>query len=149
MRAYQNIRLATTEAGLPQGFLIYSHQIPLPSIVVYREYSQAVPGADGSQTQHGFPSLAMNFNNLDKWQAYSLRKLVDDALTLSAKVLWVTMDKNWNGSSPPNTWIDVSGKPHIPDIAPSGGSLGALRETITLTINNLDVDNATSPATGI
>ena len=147
MSAYDKIRLATTEAALPQGYVIYSHQIPEPSIAVYNDHAQKIGGGDGSQTQHGYASVSMNFTSLDSHQAYILRKLVDDALALSAKVLWVTFDKGWHGSSPPNSWVDGYGFPAIPDIAPSGGSRGALRETITIVINNITIDN--DPATGI
>ena len=146
---YRNIRLSTTEAGLPLGYLIQAHQIPERSIsiAVYNDHSQKFSNTDGGQGLHGFSSVQINFNNLDSRQAQRLRQLVDDALALSAKRLWATIDLGWNGSATPGSWVDVYGRPLVPDISPSPNSRGVLTNTVTLTINNVVIDN--NPATGI
>ena len=144
---YDNIRIATTEAALLNSYLTYSHRIPAPTVAVYNDHSQKFSATDGGVLRAGFASVRMNFTNLDRWQARKLRALAEDALALAAKRLWLTIDLNWNGSDAPNSWVDVYGVPLVPDISPSSNSNGFLRNAVTLTVNNVVIDN--DPATGI
>ena len=136
-----NLRLATTEADLSNGYVVYSHKLPNPSVVVYNDHSAKTPTSDGGVAENGWKSVQMSFNNLDRFQSHVLRKLVDDALALSAGILWATIDKGWNGASAPNSWVDINGIPAKPVVTPAANSNGILRENVVLTINNVTIDN--------
>lgn len=142
--AFDSIRLGTSESNLTSfGWLKYALQLPEPSVAIYNDHSTRVDGSDGSQATHGYKNVQMNFNDLDRQQAYRLKKLVDDAGT----TLWVTFDKGWNGSSPPHSWVDGYGVPKYTSVTPRSNTRGIITESVTLYIDNVTIDN--DPATGI
>jgi hypothetical protein len=135
-----NIRLATSEALLARGYLIYSWGLPMPTLPVYADHSQRVATADGGIALRGYPSFSLTWNRLSAQQARTLRKLVEDAIDASG-VLWATIDLGWNNSATAGSWVDVYGVPHIPQTSPVGGTMAGAFDSVTLFVNNLTIDN--------
>lgn len=142
-----NIRLATTEAGLPNGFAVYSLGLPEPSLPLYADHSSKAVLASGGQALRGFQSTSILFSRLTFAQARTLRKLVEDSLSSTDGLMYLTIDKGWNGSGLLGSWIDVKGVPHMPDLAPVGNTQAMIYDNVTLFVNNLTTVN--DPASGI
>ena len=136
-----DIRLATTEAGLSTGYLIFSLSIPEPDLPLFPDHSARVPLSDGGQSLRGFRSTTLSWNRLNSQQLRVLTKLVDDALDTANGVLFATIDKGWNGSTNTNNFIDVSGKPHLPRPNPTPRTHSLAFDNVVLVINNLTIIN--------
>lgn len=135
-----NTRLAETEAGLAKGYIIHSWGIPKPTQPIYQDHSEKVALTDGGQALRGWPSVTLIWNRLTVSQARTLRKLVEDSID-NTGFLYLTIDKSWNGSEGLGYWIDVRGRPTIPDPPPMAGTSALLRENVVVTVGNLETIN--------
>jgi hypothetical protein len=138
-----NVRLATSQAGLLNGWLNVLG-LPEPSQPVKAASSQRVNLSDGGQALRGFESVTLFWDRLEFQQARVLRKLVEDA---GNNVLYVTADGGWDGSRGLGNYVDYSGRAHIPELVPVPSSDGLVYDSVTLFINNLAV--VADPATGV
>lgn len=135
-----NTRLAETEAGLSRGYIIHSWGLPKPTQPIYQDHSQKVALADGGQALRGWPSVTLIWDRLSITQFRTLRKLVEAAID-NTGYLYLTVDKSWNGSEGHGYWVDVRGKPTIPDNAPTANTSGMIRDNVVLEINNIESVN--------
>lgn len=134
-------RLATTENGLATGHL-FVWQLPPPTTATYRDHSQKFPQSDGGEARHGFRSVELTWNTLTPAQAYTIRRMVVTVLS-AGNPLYLTINRA-DGTRPGNDWIDVFGRPRIPDIEPEGsiaGASGFYHRNVTLFVNNLTIVN--------
>ena len=142
-----NIRLATTEAGLSKGYLIFSWGLPPPSLPVYADHSAKVALSNGGQAIRGYTSFSLTWDRgvLSNQQAWVLRDLVEAALATGGKQLFATVDYGWNSTNAPGHWVDLKGEPHLGDFTPVGNTGGLLKDQVTLFVNNLtEVNNPAS-----
>lgn len=141
------IRLATTEAGLATGYLIYSWALPAPDLSVYADHSAKVALSNGGQATRGYSSfsLAWDRGRLSDQQAAVLRNLIEAALATANKQIFATIDYGWNSTNAPGYWVDVKGYPHLADFAPQGIGGGMVKDQVTLFVNQLaEVNNPAS-----
>lgn len=136
-----DIRLATTEAGLANGYLVFSWQLPSPTLPVYNDHSARVDLAGGGQSLRGFQNLVFSWDRLGIQQLNVLSALVGAALDTANGVLFATISKGWNGTGKTGDWIDVSGRPHPVRSVPVGGSHGLMFDDVALTLGNLTIVN--------
>lgn len=139
-----NFRLATSQAGLASGNLFLWH-IPAPDVPTYKDHAAKTNLANGGQALRGFRSVTWLWNRLPAMAAYTVRRLVTDALE-DTGLLYLTIDLGWNGSRPPGTWVDARGVPHIPDIAPASPGAQVV-DNLVLFVN--DVEIVSDPAMGL
>lgn len=142
MRYGFNFRLATTEAGLATGRL-FLRNIPPPSLCAYQDHSVKAAKGEGGQSYHGYERCTILWDVMSTSQSYALRQLIESALDSASGLLFATIDRS-NGEAPGWDWIDVSGVPHIPDIAPGpvrGVRRGTSHHNIQLVLNNLSIVN--------
>ena len=136
-----DIRLATTEAGLSNGYLIYSWGLPKPQVPLFSDHSVKSPLSSGGQALRGHSSVSLLFERLTAAQARALRKLVEDALDSTDGLMYLTVDKAWRGSGGEGSWEDVKGEPHIPDLAAAASTDGKLFQNVTLFVNAIQSVN--------
>lgn len=136
-----NIRIATVEADLSTGFLVYSWGIPAPALPIYADHSSRQNKQDGGVALRGFVSSIMQFEGLTTAQIRLLKALVEDSLSSADGLMYATVNRNWGGLGPSNDWIDVKGTPSLSPISPIGNSKAQLADGVTLTINNLTIVN--------
>ena len=134
------IRLATSEALLAKGALVYAWGVPAPSLPIYNDHSAKALLSDGGQSLRGYASVSLTWDRLTWYQAYIIRKLAEDAIDAGG-VLYATVNRAWNRKGMGSDWIDVSGKPHIPDGTPAGNTDGLLSDGFTLFLNNLTIES--------
>lgn len=135
------IRLAVTEALLAQGYIIENWRIPSPSLPVYNDHSQKVTTSDGGQALRGFRSFSLTWDVLNSLQRRTLRRIAEESLDSSGGLIFATVDKGWAGIGAIDSWIDVSGQVHIPNIVPIGNSNGLASAGVTLVVGNLTIVN--------
>ncbi len=134
-----NIRLATTEAKLANGYLVWNWRLPTPSLPVYNDHSQKVATSDGGEALRGFRSFSLTFDTLDQLQRRTLRRIAEEALDSADGKIYATVDRGWNGAGPLDDWLDVSGEAHIPTISPIGNTNGLASGSVTLVVGNLTI----------
>ena len=134
-------RIASTEAGLARGnFKV--RNIPPPDSAPYRGYSHRVSKTTGGQARHGYKNVRFFWEVLDRGQAAALKRVIQAGLD-DAGLLFLTIDRN-DGDAGGIDWIDVSGRPYMPDFDPSTPIASASRtahERIELFVNNLTIVN--------
>ena len=135
-----NIRIATSEAGLDTGWLLYSWKLPEPTTPVYNDHSVTVDTADGGQALRGFRLVRLYWNRLSDQQCQRLATMIRTVLAADG-FLYLTVDKGWNNITYQNNWIDVRGKPHALTIGPAGGTGGTMRDSVELFVNAVTVIN--------
>lgn len=133
-------RIATTEAGLASGYFS-ALGIQPPTNAPYHPYSTRVGQSTGGQARHGYKNVRMFWANLDRIEARILKERVVAGIALTGNV-YLTIDRA-NGDGDTYDWIDVYGKPHIPDFDPSrfAGASDIVHENIELFVNNLTIVN--------
>lgn len=130
-------RLATSEAGLARGYL-FLQGIPAPQ-PEYKDYSYKASHSDGGEARHGYKTVTLLWSELDPAAGHKLRKLVEDANgTIYATIL--------RGDGKKGGWdfIDISGIPLIPDMAPAASLSGAswwMYTNVQLIIRNVTILN--------
>ena len=140
-----NIRLATSSAGLANGYLVYSWRLPEPDLPIYADHTVKQPLSHGGQALRGFVSFTLTWDRLTEHQARILRKLVEDAIATAGQLLYATIDFGWNATEAPGSWHNVSGRPHLADFASANGTQGKARDSVTLFVNNLTDLGAVTP----
>ena len=133
-------RIATTEAGLASGYF-FAMGLEVPTNAPYHDYSTRVGQSTGGQARHGYKNVRCYWERLDRREARMLREAVQAGLDLTGTI-FLTIDRA-NGSGDTFDWIDVSGKPHMPDFDPSrfGGATNIMHENVELFVNNLTIIN--------
>lgn len=130
-------RLAASEAGLAKGYL-FAHGIPAPQ-VEYRDHSVKVSQSDGGQARHGYKTVSLLWATLTREQGASLRAIVEGA----GSTIYASFPRG-NGAGEGWDFIDVSGKPQMPDMAPDDTLAGRqtwIYQNVQLVINNLTIIN--------
>lgn len=136
-----DIRLATTEAKLANGYLIWNWRLPTPSLPIYNDHSEKVATSDGGEALRGFRSFSLTFDTLDFLQRRTLRRIAEEALDSADGLLYATIDRGWGGGGPIDDWLDVSGQAHIPQITPIANSNGLASGSVTWVVGNLTIVN--------
>ncbi len=134
-------RLATTEAGLSQGYLIWSWNMPLPTLSVYADHQERVDLSDGAQSLRGWRAFTLSWRTLSIAQTRVMAALVEAALDTANGVLFATIDKGWNATGTAEQWIDVSGRPVLMRPTSVPGSGGLVFQDVILTVRNLTIVN--------
>lgn len=141
MSQLDNIRIATTEAGLSNGYLVYSWHIPEPSLPIYSDHTARQNKQNGGVALRGFSSVTMQFEGLTTMQIRLLKSLVEDSIASADKLMYATVNRSWGGLGPTNDWIDIKGHPSISAIAPLANTKALIADGVTLTINNITIVN--------
>jgi hypothetical protein len=136
--SFCNIRLATSQANLAKGYIIYNWRIPEPSLPQYPLQSQTVDLSSGGQARRGFSQVSILWNRLLQTQARTLFKLVAD---VGNGQLFATIDKAWSGGSGLDGWIDVSGYPSVQVLSPVPNSQAGVFDNVVLTLTNITIIN--------
>lgn len=142
--SFCNIRLAITEAGLLQGYIIQNWRIPEPVLPQYPLQSQVVDLSNGGQARRGFSSVTLFWDRLLFYQARTLFKLVAD---VGNGELYATIDKAWSGGSGLDGWIDISAFPSTQILTPTPNSQSGAYDNVSLVLTNITIIN--DPATGV
>lgn len=141
-------RFSTTEAGLARG-AIALYDIPVPTIAPYNDSSVESARGEGEQALHGFPFVDFAWDIVTRYQAFRIRKFVDDAKAATGW-LYSTIDLT-DDSVPGVYWVDVRGKPHRsvgaadegPIIGRSRGDIGHMNN-YTMRLNAVEIVNSPS-----
>ncbi len=134
-----NIRLATSLAGLAQGYLLV-WRLPTPSLPIFNDHSQKITTSDGGQALRGFRSTSLTWDTLDYVQRRTVRQIAESALDSGDGKIYATISRTWNGAGGLDDWIDISGQVHIPAITPIGNSDGKASSGITLMIGGIEIE---------
>ena len=134
------IRIATSEANLAVGYLLYSWHLPEPTTPFYNDHSVKIATADGGQSLRGYRIVRILWNRLSAEQTQILNGLVREVKG-NGGLLYMTVDKGWSNIARINNWIDISGRPSIIDTGPAQGTSGTMRDNVELTLNNVSVIN--------
>jgi hypothetical protein len=130
-------RLATSEAGLTKGYL-FTQGLPPPQ-PDFNDYSVKVSQSDGGEARHGYQNVTLLWEALTRSQGARLRQLVED----SNGTIYATFPRA-DGKSAGWDYIDVSGVPLIPDMAPSAvpqARGGWVYQNVQLVIRNITIVN--------
>ena len=133
-------RISTTEAGLGSGYY-HALGIPPPTNAPYHDYSTRVGQSTGGQARHGYKNVREFWERMDRTEATTLKEIIEAGIALTGEV-FLTVDRA-NGEGDTFDWIDVRGKPHVPDFDPSrfAGASDIVHENIELFVNNLTIVN--------
>lgn len=131
-------RVASTEAGLQTG-AFFVRGIPPPSIFEYRDYSERRAQSQGGQSRQGYKKATVVWDDFDNKQSNALREVIQAGLD-DAGYVYLTLDRS-NGSASGRDWIDVYGRPHMPDFLPQPYSGGRMHGRVTFVLNALVIVN--------
>lgn len=131
-------RIASTEAGLQTG-AFFARRIPPPDNFEYKDYSVRVPQAQGGESRHGFKNITVFWEDLDIRQSQALREVIQAGIDAVGDV-YLTLDRS-NGTASGRDWIDVRGKPAMPDFLPQTNSSGQLHGSVKFFLNALVIVN--------
>lgn len=134
------LRLATTLSGLSKGYVRTSWNLPDPVLPIYNESTIRANRADGGQGLRGQRSVVLVWNDLGPIDAWTLRKIVNDAIDVDG-TFYATVNLNWVVAGAPNHWIDVNGIVILPTSQLADNTEGAIQSQFTLTINRVVVVN--------
>lgn len=133
-------RIGLNEVGLAH---FVARGLPPADLATFQEYTSRRPQSTGGQARQGYANMSVLWDSLTALQAYTLRKLIDDAETTGGSgngTLWLTVPQS-DASSPGQGWVDVSGIAIMPDWEPVQDSHGTLYENVVLRLNNVTVEN--------
>lgn len=140
-----NYRIATALADLTKGALL-AYGIPVPDQPLYADYSQRMDLNSGGQTLRGFSVVTWMWDSLLIDKANTIVRLVETALDAGTP-LYLTIDLGWGGRYARGRWVDVSGTPVVPEVAPTARQGAWLTQNFILRVVDLTVE--TDPATGV
>ena len=132
-------RIANAEADLPSNPL-FSHGIPSPTQVEYRDHTTRISQSEGGVARHGYINCKMLWLKLTPNQATIIRDFVDDAKSGSG-LLYLTINR-LDGSTSGYGWVDISGRPSLSDIVPDQpivGASGYLHSNVLLEMSNITI----------
>lgn len=131
----QKIRIASTLAGLPLGWLQPGWDLPFPTTPIYNPYVARISKADGGISKRGWISSRLTWVEPTITQAATLYEIAEFG------DVYATLNRGWAAVAI-DDWIDVSGKVFIDnDVAPIAGANGIVLNAITLVINNITIVN--------
>ncbi len=134
-------RISSTEAQLVRG-LFFAYGFPHPTSAPYRDYSVRASQSEGGQVRHGYKNVRLFWDVLTRPQALFLRNIIQEGLD-DAGFIYLTIDRA-NGTAGGVDWIDVRGRPHMPDFDPSTPivtATGIVHRNIELYVNNIFIVN--------
>lgn len=131
-------RIASTEAGLQIG-AFFARGIPPPDVSDYRDYSERKPQSQGGQARHGYKNITLVWNRLDTKQSNALREVIQAGIDNVGDV-YLTLDRS-NGSASGRDWIDVYGKPQMPDFEVVANSGGKMHGNVEFVLNAITIVN--------
>jgi len=140
-----NYRIANALADLTKGALL-AYGIPVPDQPLYSDYSQRADLNSGGQTLRGFSVVTWMWDELLLSQSNDLVALVETALD-NDNPLYLTIDLGWGGRYSRGRWVDVSGTPVVPDVAPVARRGAWLTRNFVLKVVDLTTEN--DPASGL
>jgi len=140
-----NYRVSTSLADLTKGSLL-ARGIPVPDQPLYADYSQRAELNSGGQALRGFSIVTWMWDTLLLPQANDLVALCETALDASTP-LYLTIDLGWGGRYARGRWVDVSGTPVVPEVAPVARRGAWLTPNFVLKVVDLTVE--TDPASGL
>lgn len=138
------IRLGITEAGM--RFMIQAMKMPYPELPLYNDHSTKVALSTGGEALRGFRSTSLTWDRLDAHQAYTIRKIAEDAIDSGDGMIYATINRAWNRSGDIQDWIDIKGYPNIPSAPSVSNTRGFTTDSFTLVINNVVIVNDPSTA---
>lgn len=130
-------RLATTQAGLEFGHVIYLG-VPRPT-VQFADFAQAQPQGDGGSKAVGYKSAVLTWQILSKSQLSTLSQLVKEARD-GTGTIYATVTRT--SGQEIMQWIDISGLVAPLTVQPFQNGLNPYGvQSATLTINNVTILN--------
>lgn len=115
-------RMALTEPLLATGSF-YNFGFPAPEAGSPRDHSAQVGRTDGGQALYGYHTIPILFPKLSEAQASALIRFLREARSTSGYLfmtIWTGAGYDENGPR----WIDVQGRPHLPEEVPSTRLVG-------------------------
>jgi len=134
-------RIATTEAGLPNGSMV-ARGIGVPLQPEPVDHSVKRSRSAGGVGHYGYRRYRLLWRNQDETQAQALRRLVG-TVRLSKLPLYLTAVW-WDETDPVARWVDLRGEPDLEDMAigpPVSGWGIWTYATVVLTLNNVTIVN--------
>jgi hypothetical protein len=139
---YQYFRIATSEAGLPDGHF-FTRNLPEPLPPILTDYSVKSPQSTGGKSRQGYAKASVIWAIFTQSQANTLRRLVEAAEATGGEgngTLWLTVPRT-TGDSSGVDWVDISGIADMPDLQPEAVGLYS---NVTLTLNDVTIENEPS-----
>lgn len=140
-------RIATSLAGLETGWFV-ARQIPEPQTPFFQPFSVRVPQGLGGEGRHGYLVGFLSWDGLIREQASAIQGLVaatEAVLGIGNGILYLTLPRV-DASSAGIAWIDISGKVKMPEWRIEAWSQGMKYQPVTLSFNNITVENEPSTA---
>lgn len=128
-------RISTTSTLTGQNFFLLG--LPIPQTPNLQQFSALVPQSQGGQSRQGYVNLTLLWSELDRFQAVTLKSLVDTVLTAGTP-LYLTVDFS-DGTYGPGRFADVSGTPIPLTLIPTGNSQQFMYSNVELKLNNVTV----------
>lgn len=136
-------RISTTSTLTGQNF--FALGLPVPQTPNFQQFSVLVPQSQGGQTRQGYNNLSLLWSELDRYQAFVLKGIVNTVLSAGTP-LYLTVDFS-DGSALPGSFIDISGTPIPLTLIPGGDTQELVYPNVELKVNNCTIVN--NPATGM
>ncbi len=140
-------RIATSLAGLATGWFV-AKGLPEPQTPFYQPFSIRVNQGLGGEGRHGYHNGFLAWDDLTREQAFIIQNLVattETTLGVGNGILFVTMPRT-DASSSGGAWVDISGKVKMPEWRTEVWAQGMLYQPVTLSFNNITVENEPSTA---
>lgn len=134
-----NYRIANALADLSKGTLLV-RGIPIPDQPDYNDYSTRSDLSDGGQALRGFSYVTWMWDDLLLSQSNAIVSMVETALD-NGNPLYLTIDLGWGGRYARGHWVDVSGMPVVPVVAPIARKKAWLTRNFILKVVDLTVEN--------
>ena len=133
-------RMASAEAALDRRTFM-TIGLPPPNVVVFQEYGEKDTDSEGGQLVRGKCQVQMAWENMTPRQAATLRAEIEAGVT--AGYLWLTVDRA-SGHAPGPDWVDIKGKPYLPDWATVAKTYNQVYGQLALRLLAVEVINSPS-----
>lgn len=133
-------RMAASEAGLDQRQMLTLGFRP-PSVAAFQEQTEKVNGLNGAQKTRGFPQVVLQWDALGRKEIRRIREAIQ--LGMGGNYLFLTIDRAIGLSTGPD-WVDIKGRPFMPDITPIPKSYGEVTDQIALQLFMVEIVNEPS-----
>lgn len=130
---YWRISATSTLAG--QNFFLLG--LPIPQTPNFQQFSALMPQSQGGQSRQGYTNVTLLWSELDRFQAFTLKQIVDTVLAAGTP-LYMTVDYS-DGTYLPGRFADVSGTPIPLTLIPAGNSQEFVYQNVELRLNNVTV----------
>lgn len=128
-------RISTTSTLAHKNFFLLG--LPPPQTPNFQQFTALLPQSQGGQSRQGYINATILWSELDRYQAFILKDIVDTVLTAGTE-LYMTVDYS-DGTYLPGRFADVRGTPTPLTLIPAGNSQEVVYQNVELKLNNITV----------